>query len=257
MLPAVCYVCSDNLAMKILQLVDPATMGLLWNMKILWTALLMRFVLGIRLTKRKALALGLLVVGLLVSKADRILHRAAPENVSDGLVLGLFVACCGTLAVSMGNVSFEGLMKRNDQPYLHWSNLQLYLFGLCFNMCAGLVATGHATVSTAAFEGFNIWCLAIILNYSVAGIVLGAVLKYHDNITVIYCHTVAMVLQTVLQHLVFGFAVTSSFTIGLLIICFSLRLYYGVAESIQDIALPSAEDAKVLSICVHDPITIG
>jgi len=254
-IPAAAYMVSDNLVVLILTYLDPATMNLMWNLKVLWTALLMTLFLSKTITARQWGALGLLLLGVVVSKIPRLLN--SPEGSTQhadqaAFIMGAAMAAGGSMVVSLGNVSCEFLMKakgRNEDDTLHWQNFQIYFFGLLLNAAATSLSRSSSTGGGGSLEGFNGWAALLILNHSVAGIVLGVLLKYLDNIAVIYCHTIAMLLQTVLQYLFFGFPITGYFVAGVVLISVSLRAYYEKSVVVDS---PLATQSEVSLIGADD-----
>lgn len=62
----------NNIIYIILQYIDPATMSLLWNFKIVVTAVLFRFLLRRRLSQLKWYAVVLLFIGVITTQANAL-----------------------------------------------------------------------------------------------------------------------------------------------------------------------------------------
>jgi len=204
---------------------------MLWNGKVLWTALLMYFCLGATITRIKWSALALLVLSLVVSEVPHLHEvRDAAQGRVDAtpFVYGFGLTMVGTLVVSGGNVAFEWLMKADEVQTLFWQNFQLYVFGIIFNtMVLGAeMVSGTGSLEKGLFHGIGLWAVAIIVVQSFSGMCVGAVIKYLDNMAVIYCHAVSMFLVTILGRLIFGFEVTSWFVSGIVLCSCSLKMYY-------------------------------
>ena len=234
-LPGFCYMITDNLTFVLMTLLDPATVNLLWNGKVVFTALLMYFVLGSVFTRTKWIALVMLTASLILSEVPKLseLQSAARHpNEASPFVWGLVLTLVGTMIVSGGNVSCEWIMKKDKEETLFWQNFQLYSFGIVFNLVgyASQWAAGNSGAEKGFFEGFTIWTWLIIVVQSFSGMCVGAVIKYLDNVAVIYCHSVAVFLITILGRLIFGFEVTSWFVAGIVLCTVSLKLYYARAD---------------------------
>lgn len=236
-IPAFAYMITDNLIFIIYSLLDPAAVSMLWNCKVLWTATLMYFFLGTAITRIKWAALALLTVSLIVSEVPRFHEVGSAQSLSNAtpFVLGFGLTIFGTLIVSGGNVTFEWLMKADKDQTLFWQNFQLYTFGIVFNLTAiGFqLISGHSSLEHGLFHGMGLWTVAIISVQSVSGMCVGAVIKYLDNMAVIYCHSVSVFLTAILGRLIFGFEVTGWFVIGVVICCCSLKLYYSREDLIS------------------------
>lgn len=229
--PSFAYMITDNLSFVLLTLLDPATMNVLWNSKVVWTAILMYFALGTPITRIKWGALALLTFSLIVCEVPHLSEVSdATSNPGDAspFVLGLGLTMMGTLVVSGGNVTCEYLMKKDNEQTLFWQNFQLYTFGILFNVIAMGVQSlsGGGVVEGGFFEGMGWWTVAIVLVQSFSGMCIGAVIKYLDNVAVIYCHSVSMFLTTVLGRLIFGFEVSGWFVTGIVLCSCSLKMYY-------------------------------
>lgn len=229
--PGLAYMITDNLSFVLLTLLDPATMNVLWNSKVVWTAVLMYFALGTPITRIKWGALVMLTVSLVVCQVPHLSEVSdATTNPGDAspFVLGLGLTLMGTLVVSGGNVACEFLMKKDKEQTLFWQNFQLYTFGILFNMIAMGVQSlsGNGIVEGGFFQGMGWWTVAIVLVQSFSGMCVGAVIKYLDNVAVIYCHSVSMFLITILGRLIFGFEVSGWFVTGMVLCSCSLKMYY-------------------------------
>jgi len=123
-------------------------------------------------------------------------------------------------------------MKRDKEDTLFWQNFQLYLFGIGFNLIGFIYqySVGQSKTEKGYFSGFSIWTVIIIFVNGLSGMCVGAVLKYLDNVAVIYCHSIAVFLISILGRLIFGFEVTSWFIAGLVLCTISLKMYYSRAD---------------------------
>ena len=72
--PAFLYMVDNNLAFIILEYIDPATLSLVWNVKILQTAFLFRFFLGRRMTVLRWCSVLMLFFGIVGSQSSKIHH---------------------------------------------------------------------------------------------------------------------------------------------------------------------------------------
>ena len=70
--PAFLYMFDNNLIFVILRYVDPPTVAILWNIKILITAILFRLTFKKAFSRQKWIAVFLLLVGCITSQADKV-----------------------------------------------------------------------------------------------------------------------------------------------------------------------------------------
>ena len=120
-----------------------ATFQVLGNLKIVTTGVLSYLFLNRSLTTLRWCALFLVTVGAMTTQLAAGGARGGRGGRGGGLnvngasfsapwkgyVLGLADACCS----AAGAVYTEFLMKRNDDT-IHWQNVQMYSFGLLFNV---------------------------------------------------------------------------------------------------------------------------
>jgi len=244
--PGAVYMIVDNLYFVMVSYISPATVQLLWNMKVVWTALLMYCVMKTRVQCMQWLAIAMLVAALVLSKFDKAaettdeaaldgtpltLRQLHDADVKRGnFMMGLMFCVFGSILVSGGNVGCEWLMKRSPQQSVHWQNMQLYLFGIVFSMMV-LFMRLHRDSSeesswTLMFKGFEGRTLLVILIQACSGIIIGAMLKFTDNMMVIFSHVCAMFTVSIGSSLFFGFVMRWNFVAGLLLASASLWGYF-------------------------------
>ena len=152
--PSLIFLAHHSIAFPALQYLDPATFQIMGNLKIVTTGLLSYVFLGRSLTRLRWCALFLVTVGATTSQLQSPFNRdggggeggddrAGPGEKDgaargafssftapwQGYALGLADACCS----AAGAVYTEFVMKRNDD-IIHWQNVQMYVFGLIFNV---------------------------------------------------------------------------------------------------------------------------
>ncbi|KAG6578263.1 CMP-sialic acid transporter 4 [Phytophthora cinnamomi] len=221
--PALLNALESNLNYVVLRYLDAATVSVLWNLKILLTAVLFRYVLKSPLSELHKLAIGLLVLGVLTSQSDRF-KPVNTEN-SQHFALGLALALVGVTLSSCASVFAEWTLKRqSDCPFL-WQSLQMYGFGVLFN-AVGLLVHGKALVTDGFFHGYSGWTVIVVVVNSIGGIFMACILKYLDNIACVYSHSMAMMLTTLLSMMFFAFSPSLEFACGLGVLVISMYLYH-------------------------------
>lgn len=116
----------NNVQYLILTYISPATMTLVWNVKIVITAVLYRMVLKRKLSKLKWAAVILLFAGVMTTQSAKVkeLHLGAKQ--SSPLAIGLGLCIVGAFTTSLAGVYSEWTLKtRTQQPFL-LQNAQLY-----------------------------------------------------------------------------------------------------------------------------------
>ncbi|KAF4321413.1 hypothetical protein BBO99_00004846 [Phytophthora kernoviae] len=165
--PALLNALESNLNYVILRYLDAATVSVLWNLKILLTAVLFRYVLKHPLSELHKLAIALLVLGVLTSQSNRF-HQTgdgstalAETEASSHVVLGLSLSLVSVTLSSCASVFAEWTLKRqSDCPFL-WQSVQMYSFGTLFNAIGLLVVDGKTVYLEGFFHGYSGWTLFV------------------------------------------------------------------------------------------------
>lgn len=230
--PALLNALESNLNYVVLRYLDAATVSVLWNLKILLTAVLFRYVLKHPLSELHKLAIVLLVLGVLTSQSDRfrsysvVAQKTERDDHSQHVLLGLFLALVGVTLSSCTSVFAEWTFKRqSDCPFL-WQSLQMYGFGVLFNALGLLLVDGELLLSGGFFHGYSGWTVAVVVVNSIGGIFMACILKYLDNIACVYSHSMAMMFTTFLSMLFFAFSPSLEFGCGLGVLIISMYLYH-------------------------------
>lgn len=228
--PSLLYMIDNNLTYVILRFVDPATLSVLWNIKILTTAVLFRFVLKRKLSEIRKIAIVLLLLGVVTSQSDHLKKKDPAHDRHDGqspenFVFGIVLVLIAVTISSCASVFTEWAFKRKGSCSFLWQNVQLYVYGIIFNGI-GLVVEASAIRESGFFSGYNHWTLAVIVVNCVGGICMGVILKYLDNIACVYSHAIAMMLTMLCSMLFFDFSPSLEFGCGLSVLLISMYLYH-------------------------------
>lgn len=243
--PSLLYMIDNNLTYVILRFVDPATLSVLWNLKILTTAVLFRFVLKRKLSEVRKIAIVLLLLGVVTSQSDHLKKetavKAARTDTADGVkkddlnspenfVFGIILVFVAVTISSCASVFTEWAFKRKGSCSFLWQNVQLYIYGILFNGF-GLLFEASEISASGFFSGYNNWTLAVIFVNCIGGICMGFILKYLDNIACVYSHAIAMMLTMFFSMLFFQFSPSLEFGCGLSVLLISMYLYHHKIDS--------------------------
>lgn len=174
-IPGFCYFVSNNCVLLVIRDLGASLFQTLNNLKILFVALLMQYVMKKRISYEAWRALIILVIGSTVIKSSPS-HVESPSNSKRGYLALLF----GTFFSALGSVYSEKLLKQRDDKSLsiHGKNLQLYSFGIIFGFVPVFGMKGGVS---DVFEGFNVWTYLAICTGALGGQLVSFVLKYLDN----------------------------------------------------------------------------
>lgn len=221
--PGGVYFINNNLVFLIQERLDPATFQLVGQMKIVFTGLLFRFVLDRRLTKVQYLAIWQLACGAAVSQIPKTsagAFRAEPS------LQGFLLCMASCMLSALGGIYTEKLMKDKVQHSIHWQNLQLYSWGIAFNVVGTFIHAPDVLSSNSYFEGFNCWAVAAIANNTIMGLTIAAILKYADNIARVFAHAIAMLVTMILSVFLFGTPPTMQLVLAIAVVTASAFQYH-------------------------------
>ncbi|KAG7395933.1 hypothetical protein PHYBOEH_003012 [Phytophthora boehmeriae] len=257
--PSFLYTIDNNLNYIILRFMDAATLSVLWNLKIVVTAVLFRFVLKHPLSELRKIAIVLLLVGVLTSQSNHIremegeVHKGgnsssgmametdeAAERSAKDMTMGVLLVLVGVTLSSCASVFTEWAFKRKSSCHFYWQNIQMYVFGIIFNAAGVLLVEGEDISSKGFFHDYSYWTLAVVAVNSIGGIGMGFILKYLDNIACVYSHSMAMMLTMLFSILFFSFSPSLEFGCGLTVLIISMYIYH---HPLAHNPMPQAADA--------------
>jgi len=191
--PALCYFCSNNCMFYIIRELGPTTFQITNNLKILSTAILMRFVMSHRLTWTQVKALVLLVCGVLVTQLQPSSRPSQTGFQRRSAVTGYVAVCVNSLAAGLGGVYSERLLKGKATVHnesILWQNCQLYFFGVVFGLVYVIMQSEDGLENMyVGFNGAAVWTVFVL---AACGLLVSFVLKYLDNFAKCFVNALSM-----------------------------------------------------------------
>ncbi|CAB1102017.1 unnamed protein product [Ectocarpus sp. CCAP 1310/34] len=238
--PACLYVVQNNLNYVAISNLDGPTFQLLYQLKILTTALFSVLMLKRVLHMKQWGALAMLAVGVGLVQVSSSSSQSSGDSEDDGVgiddaegdedgsgqnpLLGLvmvLLACCTS---GFAGVYFEKVLKGTSVS-LWVRNMQLSGFGILLGAGCVWFKDGQAVSENGFFYGYNyaVW-MAILLN-SMGGLVVAMVVKYADNVIKGFATSVSIVLTALISFVLFDFRISVMFVIGAYFVLHSTFLY--------------------------------
>jgi len=211
LIPAAIYALQNNLLFVALSNLDSTTFQVTYQLKILTTALFMVTMMGRRLSRRKWVALALLMIGVAVVQIETLqkpiqavkpldqmiadapldheetdmLSRIRPSvNTSQTIqnpIMGVLAVLAACVSSGFAGTYFEKIVKRSNTSL--WArNVQLGLFGTLFSVIACFQNDGTRIGKEGFFTGYTFGTVLIVMNQALGGIVVALVVKYADNL---------------------------------------------------------------------------
>jgi len=224
-IPAFLYTIQNNLLYFALSELDASVYQVLYQVKLLTTAIFSVFLLGRSFSLTRWLSLGLLAIGVAVVQ----LSGNAGEN-EDGVslhmstqgVLALFVAACLS---GLAGVWFEKMLKESKVS-LWMRNVQLGAFSLMFSLLS--VQSENWNGNTRPFfTGYEPIVMLVIFIGACGGLLVAVVMKYADNILKGFALSISIILTSVISYLLpdFDFQPSVLFLFGTAIVLFATFVY--------------------------------
>lgn len=202
MVPALLYVVQNNLLYLALSNLDAATYQVTYQLKILTTAVFSVFMLHRKLNPMKWFSLVVLMVGVILVQWPDPSSAAAKTTKdvgSSSRFIGVVAVLCACVSSGFSGVYFEKILK-GSAVSLWMRNLQLAFFSIII-ATAGLFINDIKYVLTGGFfQGYNKLVFVVIFIQGVGGLIIGAVVKYADNILKGFATSISIVVSSVISY---------------------------------------------------------
>ncbi|KAG5490405.1 hypothetical protein JKF63_00525 [Porcisia hertigi] len=255
--PAIAYSIQGLLLIYALKLLDPALFQVLYQVRILFLAIMMRVVLDLRLSPAQWGALVMLMFGLTLAQlsakskreetttieADEAVRKemeiaaAAAKTASTWVIEGTLDALAGGFLSAFSGVFMEFVLKKRGNHFsLAARNTHLAFFSVvCFIITflteifqsdeAGGAVNTLDEFRRTFFDGFTglVWFLVFL--QAVGGMLVALVVRYCDNIVKSFSTAVAIVLSGTASVFLFNTPLNGTFVLGSCLVMISITVY--------------------------------
>jgi UDP-galactose transporter len=223
LVPAVLYTLQNNLQFIAASHLDAAVFQVLYQGKILTTALFAVLLLHQKLSGRKWLALAVLTLGVIcvqAPSADK--HTSSSHEGSP--IIGVTTIAIACVCSGFAGVYFEMILKRS--PVSIWvRNVQLSFACLVIALCGAFAWDWQAIHDHGFFQGYNFVVLTTILLQAGGGLLVAMVIKYADNILKGFATSLSVILSAIASVFFFDFVITGYFVAGATLVLAATNLY--------------------------------
>jgi UDP-sugar transporter A1/2/3 len=229
-IPAVCYTIQKNLLFVAITDLSPAVFQILFQGKILTTALLSYLVLGKEFSRRQKVAMLILFVGCSLVQLSTMSPQAN-EKSGTFRFRGLFAILVACMTSGFSAVYLERAIKGlgiegGEKPHAIWvRNIQLSTFGLISAMVGAFLEDKARIDHGGLLQGFSSVVWATVFTSSFGGLLVALVMKYADNMYKTLATSVAVVLTSILSVMFFGLSISVMFLIGAVLTLYAVHLY--------------------------------
>ena len=227
LVPACLYTLQSNLLFIAVSNLDAMTYQVLYQLKILTTAIFSVVLLRRRLHMVQWLSLLVLVAGVALvqvsglKSADGDIVTAATGSMTTGLV-ALTLACCSS---GFAGVYFEKVLKGSEVS-LWVRNVQLALIGIVAGLGGVWYSDAEKIAAHGFFHGYSPVVWSVIALQAVGGILVALVVKYADSLLKGFSTAFSIVASCLVSYLFLEEGPPSpKFVLGVLLVMFSTVLY--------------------------------
>ncbi|KPI88926.1 putative CMP-sialic acid transporter [Leptomonas seymouri] len=239
--PAVLYIIQGLLLIVALRYLDPTVFQILYQVRIMFLAVMMRTVLDLQLSAIRWAALVALMVGIVL--AQLAMQRKEKEGKTSKThtswsIEGTLAALAGAFLSSFSGVFTEYVYKKRGNLFtlsarsVHLALFSLVYFFFVFARDAWWSAPGevskHSGMSaflSTFFDGFTglVWFLVVL--QALGGILVGLVVRYCNNIVKSFSTAFAIVLSGTASVFLFDLPLEPVFLLGSFLVISSITVY--------------------------------
>lgn len=238
--PAGLFALQNNLLFIALNNLEATLFQVTYQLKLVFTALLMVLMLNTKLSLWKWISLAILVAGIVLTQLSAAKKTTSPPRIGGDddsslttknattedahLLIGLVAVIVSATSSAFASVYFEKVLK-GSATSLWMRNIQLAMFSILIN---GVVFLKDNSIHQV-FLGFfpSTWVLVGV--QALGGIVVAMVMKYADNILKGFATSLAIVLSGLFSWWYLNFQPTWLFTLGAVLVLGATYLYSATA----------------------------
>ena len=259
--PSLGYALHNNLWYVAVTHLDPVTIAVMTQLKIVFAALFSVLLLGRRLGPVRWAAISMLVLGLApVQRHSMALgsgghRRAAAHGAAERDEARGMLAMVGLCMLSgLSGAVMERLLKDSSRASSLWvRNLQLALFSLPVALALVPLADADALRAHGPWVGLNGWAATVVTLGACGGVMVSVVFKYADNILKSFAVGISIAFSAAASWALFGFACSPAAAGGMCLVAAATVVYHAEERrsSWQQDTSPSLSAAPLLGEREH------
>jgi UDP-sugar transporter A1/2/3 len=260
--PSILYTIQNNLLYLALSHLDSPTYQLVYQAKILTTAIFSVLMLNRKLSKRKWACLAVLTIGVILAQRNQpyessssqampppssesapivgsrpVVDDLNPLGQTQNRALGIVAVLLASITSGFSGVYFEKILKSSPATTLWSRNVQMGVPSVIIALVTCLIVDGSkifpsmsssttATTEPSGFlQNYNTLTWTVILLQSLGGLCVALVVKHLDNIVKVFASSVAIVISTLLSCFFYGFRMSLGFGLAGMLVVGSAAVY--------------------------------
>ncbi|XP_062891482.1 UDP-galactose translocator [Mobula hypostoma] len=223
-IPSLIYTLQNNLQYIAISNLPAATFQVLYQFKILTTALFSVLMLKKSLGRLQWISLVILFLGIGVVQVTQEGSAGRDQVPGQSYLVGLLAVVISCISSGFAGVYFERILKGTSAS-IWLRNIQLGLFGTLLGLGAMMSKDGPAIAQKGFFFAYTPLVWSVIFNQAFGGLLVAMVVKYADNILKGFAASVSIIISTVASVHLFGFHLDLYFTLGAGLVITAVFLY--------------------------------
>ena len=224
--PSFLYTVQNNLLYLALTNLDAATYQVLYQLKIITTAMFSASMLGRRFSSTKWASLVVLTVGVAVVQMSGSSdgHSETSGDEDRNRLVGLVAVLCAACTSGFSGVYFEKILKGSDVT-LWIRNIQMGLPSVIIALATVYIEDSRKVYQKGFFVGYSPLVFCVITVQAVGGLIVAVVVKYADNVLKVFATSFSIVLSCIISAFLFDFRPNLLFVCGAFLVILSTVMY--------------------------------
>jgi len=229
MVPSACYTIQNNLLFVALSNLDSAVYQVVYQLKVLTTAIFSITMLEKSISCQQWGALLLLFCGAALAQTAGNSQREGEYDplVGRSTLLGLGSCISATFSSGFAGVWFEKVLK-GSRPSLYVRNIQLGFFGTFVGLCTVIVKDWDSVSTNGFFGGYNWRVWVVIFLNTAGGYIVANVVKYTSNLVKAFANGLSIILCGILSIMFFNFPNSLQFWVAVCFVLWAIKLYNSI-----------------------------
>ncbi|XP_067880351.1 UDP-galactose translocator isoform X2 [Heterodontus francisci] len=222
--PSLIYTLQNNLQYVAISNLPAATFQVMYQFKILTTAVFSVLMLQKSLSRLQWTSLVILFTGIAIVQVKQ--NGAAGKDTAPGqsYIVGMLAVLVSCISSGFAGVYFERILKGTSAS-IWLRNVQLGIFGALLGLFAMWSKDGPAIAEKGFFFAYTPAVWSVVLNQAIGGLLVAVVVKYADNILKGFAASLSIIISTVASVYLFGFHVDLYFTLGAGLVISAVYMY--------------------------------
>ena len=201
--PSLLYVFQNNLIFEGVRLLHPTVYMVCSQSKILTSALFGTILLKTIITRRQALALCLLILGMILAQStDDTMYGLSDGNSLKGVAIVFMASITSGFAGTYLEKIYKEQKTGGSCDSILVRNMQLACLSLPIAAGNAVLRDGATMLSNGIFTGYNLAVIMIITLQAVGGLVVAAVMRYASNVLKCFAVSISICICILLTNYV-------------------------------------------------------